>query len=433
MSAATRPPAPATLSVAFELGNTEWKLAMTTTLEHAPLVRTIPARDLARLDAELARAKAHFGLVAAAPVRSCYEAGRDGFWLHRALARCGIANVIVDSSSIEVNRRRRAKTDRLDACKLVTMLLRAAGGEKRVWSVVNVPTVAEEDRRQVHRELLFARRDRSRHTNRIKGLLANHGVPLARLRDLPTHLATARLWDGSTLPPLVCARLEREWETVRGYTTRIRALKHERRALLRVSDDRAIAQVRQLNQLRGVGIDGAWLYVMEFFAWRQFRNRRQVGGLAGLTDTPYQSGDSQHEQGISKAGNRWVRALAINTAWAWLRYQPQSGLAQWYRRKLSHGNSRLRKIGRRLGAEAVDRVLALLGDGRRPGGCRAPSLTRTEDGTAADWWERPALAGGSAGLGPVHRTLEGVRSPRRFDLALGRIHQVRVLGLGRHG
>lgn len=350
MSATTRPPASphasSTLSVAFELGNTDWKLGMTIALESAPLVRTMPSRDLLRLDAELARAKAHFGLPLAAPVRSCYEAGRDGFWLHRALLSRGIANVIVDSSSIEVNRRRRrTKTDRLDACKLVTMLLRAAVGEKTVWSVVNVPTVAEEDRRQVHRELLFARRDRSRHTNRIKGLLANHGVPLASLRELPTHLTTARLWDGSALPPLLVARLEREGETTRAYTTRIRALKHERRALLRVSDDPAIAQVRQLNQLRGVGIDGAWLYVMEFFAWRQFRNRRQVGGLAGLTDTHYQSGDSHHEQGISKAGNRWVRALAINTAWAWLRYQPQSALAQWYRRKFGHGNSRLRKIG----------------------------------------------------------------------------------------
>jgi len=346
MSAATRPPTSSTLSVAFELGNTEWKLAMTIDLESSPLVRTLPARDLLRLDAELVRAKAHFGLPLGAPVRSCYEAGRDGFWLHRALLSRGIANVIVDSSSIEVNRRRRrTKTDRLDACKLVTMLLRAAGGEKKVWSVVNVPTVAEEDRRQIHRELLFARRDRSRHTNRIKGLLANHGVPLSRVRDLPTHLASARLWDGSALPPLLVVRLEREWETTRAYTTRIRALKHERRALLRITDDPAITQVRQLNQLRGVGIDGAWLYVMEFFAWRQFRNRRQVGGLAGLTDTHYQSGDSHHEQGISKAGNRWVRALAINTAWAWLRYQPQSALAQWYRRKFGHGNSRLRKIG----------------------------------------------------------------------------------------
>ena len=132
---------------------------------------------------------------------TCYEAGRDGFWLHRYLARGGIVNRIVDSASIEVNRRRRrTKTDRLEAVKLVTMLIRDATGEPRVWSVVRVPSVVEEDRRQVHRELLFARRDRSRHTNRIKGLLAAQGVPLARIQNLPAHLMTARLWEGETAP-----------------------------------------------------------------------------------------------------------------------------------------------------------------------------------------------------------------------------------------
>jgi transposase len=343
--AATRPDG-STLFIAFELGNTEWKLAMTISLEHAPLVRAMPARALPTLTAELARAKAHFGLPPSAPVESCYEAGRDGFWLHRYLGSRGVANRIVDSSSIEVNRRRRrTKTDRLDACKLVTMLLRAAAGERKVWSVVNVPTPGAEDRRQIHRELLFARRDRGRHTNRIKGLLAAHGVPLLRIRELPTHLVQARLWDGTPLPPLLCARLEREWETVGTYTRRIRALKQARRAVLAASDDPAIAQVRQLTRLRGVGLDSAWLYVMEFFAWRQFRNRRQVGGLAGLADAHYQSGDLQHELGISKAGNRWVRALAIQTAWAWLRFQPHSQLARWYQRKFGTGNSRLRKIG----------------------------------------------------------------------------------------
>lgn len=344
--AATRPPVSSTLYLAFELGNTEWKLAMTTRVDQVPLVRTMPARDLKTLETEIARAKAHFALPVTAPVCSCYEAGRDGFWLHRYLVSRGIANRIVDSSSIEVNRRRRrTKTDRLDACKLVTMLIRAESGEQKVWSVVNVPMLTEEDRRQVHRELLFARRDRGRHTNRIKGLLASQGVPLARIQELPGHLVTARLWDGTPLPPLLCARLEREGETVVAYTTRIRALKQERRALLQTPDDPAIAQVRQLNQLRGIGIDSAWLYVMEFFAWRQFRNRRQVGGLAGLTDTHYQSGDLQHEQGISKAGNRWVRALAINTAWAWLRYQPKSALARWYQKRFGKGSSRVRKIG----------------------------------------------------------------------------------------
>ena len=343
---ATRPRVRPTLFVAFELGNAEWKLAMTTSIEQAPLVRTMPARERTTLQADLVRAKIHFGLPATAPVRSCYEAGRDGFWLHRYLTGAGITNSIVDSASIEVNRRRRrTKTDRLDACKLATMLIRAEAGERKVWSVVKVPTPTDEDRRQVHRELLFARRDRGRHTNRIKGLLAAQGVPLARIQELPSHLVTARLWDETPLPPLLRVRLAREWDTVLGYTARIRVLRQERRALLKATDDPAIAQVWQLNQLMGIGIDSAWLYVMEFYAWREFRNRRQVGGLAGLTDTHYQSGDLQHEQGISKAGNRWVRALAINTAWAWLRFQPTSALTRWYQAKFGSGSSRVRKIG----------------------------------------------------------------------------------------
>lgn len=346
LPATTRPRSLSTLYVAFELGNTEWKLAITPTLDHTPRMCTIPARDLKALAREGAQAKKHFGLPASATVQSCYEAGRDGFWLHRYLESHGVHNRIVDSSSIEVNRRRRrTKTDRLDARKLVTMLIRADSGEKNVWSVVKVPTVTEEDRRQVHRELLFARRDRGRHTNRIKGLLAGQGVPLARIQDFPTHVLTARMWNGELLPALLCARLQREWDTVLQYSVRIRALKKERRALLKAMDDPAIAQVRQLHQLRGIGVDSAWLYVMEFFAWRQFRNRRQVGGLAGLTATHYQSGDLQHEQGISKAGNRWVRALMINTAWAWLRFQPQSALARWYETRFGNGSSRVRKIG----------------------------------------------------------------------------------------
>jgi transposase len=153
------------------------------------------------------------------------------------------------------------------------------------------------------------------------------------------------LWDGSPLPARLRARLEREWATVLAYRARIRALIAERRVLLRATEDPAIAQVHQLHTLVGIGIDSAWLYVMEFFAWRRFRNRRQVGGLAGLTDTHFRSGDLKHQQGISKAGNRFVRALAINVAWAWLRFQPRSELARWYQRKFGTGNDRVRKIG----------------------------------------------------------------------------------------
>jgi transposase len=342
----TRPSTRLTLHVAFELGNTDWHLAMTPDIERLPRRRTIPARGLAQLHQELAAAKQHFGLPAAAGVASCYEAGRDGFWLHRYLTAHGVRNLVVDSSSIEVNRRQhRAKTDRLDAEKLVTMLIRAAGGERRVWAVVRPPADRDEDRRQVHRELLCTRRDRARHTNRIKGLLASQGIVLDTLRALPTRLRTARRWDGSPLPPLLTARLAREWDVRCHADARLQLLRRERRQLLDAPDDPAIAQVRQLHALRGIGLDGAWLYVMEFFAWREFQNRRQVGGLAGLGDTHYQSGDLAHQQGISKSGNRWIRSLAINTAWGWLRYQPQSDLAQWYQQKFGHGTSRQRKIG----------------------------------------------------------------------------------------
>ena len=338
-------PAP-TLYLAFELGNRDWKLGFTTGFGQPPRERTIAARDLAALATELTQAKRRFALPAEAPVLSCYEAGRDGFWLHRALAAQGIANLVVDSSSIEVNRRRRrAKSDRLDVRKLLTMLLRYATGERRVWHVVHVPTPPEEDRRQLHRELLTTKRDRARVTNRIKGLLAGQGVCLATLARFGTELPAVRTWDGTPLPPALTRRLEREWQKVRHLTTQIRALQAERRALLHTSADPAVRQVRQLLALRAIGLESAWLYVMEFFSWRQFANRREVGGLAGLTPTPYQSGDLQREQGITQAGNRLVRAMAIEIAWAWLRCQPESALARWYNARFGHGSSRVRRIG----------------------------------------------------------------------------------------
>jgi transposase len=167
------------LHLAFELGWTHWKLAFTIGFGQKPRQRTIAARDLAALDQEIAKAKKRFQLADAAPVVSCYEAGRDGFWLHRYLTARGITNVIVDSASIEVNRRkRRVKSDKLDADKLVNQLMRYRAGERKVWSVVWVPSVADEDQRQLHRELQELKDDQTRHNNRIKGLLASQGLAL---------------------------------------------------------------------------------------------------------------------------------------------------------------------------------------------------------------------------------------------------------------
>jgi transposase len=140
-------------------------------------------------------------------------------------------------------------------------------------------------------------------------------------------------------------RLAREWERVSFYNELIGRLEAERRELLRTSSDRGVQQALQLNELRGIGINSAWLYGMEFFGWRAFRNGKQVGALAGLAPTPFQSGESEREQGMSKAGNRHVRAMAIEIAWGWLRFQPQSALSKWYERRFGHGSRRLRKIG----------------------------------------------------------------------------------------
>ena len=171
---------PGTLYVAFELGSTKWTLGFTTAPAQHARVRVMAAGDLRALEQELRRAKVRFGLALETPVRSCYEAGRDGFWLHRWLLEQGIANVVVDSSSIEVNRKaRQAKTDRLDVRKLLSLLLRWTAGERKAWSVVHVPSPAAEDDRQLTREMDAVRADRTRVRNRIQGLLATQGVRLS--------------------------------------------------------------------------------------------------------------------------------------------------------------------------------------------------------------------------------------------------------------
>jgi transposase len=335
-----------TLYLAFELGKTTWKLGFTIGVAQPPRERTIPAGELETLQQEVTRAKQRFGLPEDARVVSCYEAGRDGFWLHRSLVAQGVMNHVVDSASIEVNRRqRRVKTDRLDVHKLLTMLLRPMAGERKVWSVVRVPSVEEEDRRQLHRELTTAKQDRTRIINRIKGLLAGHGVQLSLQGDVEAQLDQVHQWDGSALPCALLRRLKRAWQQVGFLTTHIQTLEAERRALLHRREDPVLDQVRQLFTLRGIGVNSAWLYVMEFFAWRDFQTPKQVGALAGLTPTPSQSGQSRRELGIAKAGNRHMRAMAIEIAWSWRRFQPTSALTQWYEKRFGHGSARLRKIG----------------------------------------------------------------------------------------
>jgi transposase len=336
-----------TLMLAMELGETGWLLGFASAYGQKPLRRKIASRDRKALLHEVVRAKEVLGLDPRARVVSCYEAGRDGFWLHRFLVSQGVNSLVVDSSSIEVNRKkRRAKTDRVDLVALLDLLGRhLAGSAKPVWSVLRVPSVEDEDRRHLHRELKLAKKDRTRVSHRMKGLLSNHGQMLDLRGDLAAQLGAMRQWDGSALPAGLRGRLERSLEEYRYFTKRIEDLEAERRRILREEPGPVQAKVLQLYSLRALGINSSWMLTTEFFGWRDFRNGKQVGSMAGLTPTPFDSGRSAREQGIGKDGSRWVRGGAIELAWGWLRFQPQSALSKWYERRFGSGSKRLRKIG----------------------------------------------------------------------------------------
>lgn len=336
----------AILYLSLELGKARWKLGFSTGRAKRPRERMIEGGDVEALEREIGLALQKFRLPPETQVISCYEAGRDGFWLHRFLEAIGVTNYVVDSSSLEVKRRaRRMKTDRMDMGGLLRLLIRFVDGEREVWSVVNVPSPEAEDARHVHRELLALKRDRGRVTTRIRSLLATQGLSVEVSQGFETRLDQVRLWDELPVPTQLAERLKREWRRREWLSEQIRDVESERMRLLRTSHDPAVEKVRQLYMLRAIGINSAWLFVMEFFAWRAFTNRRQVGALSGLTPTPYQSGDSRQELGISKAGNAYVRWMAIEIAWAWLRYQPQSALSIWYRKRFANGGARMRRIG----------------------------------------------------------------------------------------
>ncbi len=298
------------------------------------------------LHTQIDRAKEKFKLAQACRVISCYEAGRDGFWIHRRLLEDGIENHVIDSSSIEVNRRqRRAKTDRIDVKGLLRLLQRYYGGEREVMSVVRVPTVEEEDQRRLHRERERLIKERGSHRARIQSLLVAHGLRLKIRSDFLEQLASAKSAGGYALGVDLVAELRREYERYHLVHDQIRALEAEQRTRVEEQAGKAMGQIAHLLQLKGVGQQSSWILVMAFFSWRAFRNQRQLASCAGLTPTPYASGDSEREQGISKAGNRQVRQLMIELSWLWLRYQPHSALTHRFNTRFAHGGKRMRRIG----------------------------------------------------------------------------------------
>ena len=333
------------LLLAFELSERTWKLGFTRGRGQRPRLRQIAAGAVDRLAEEVARAKVRLGLPASAPVVSCYEAGREGFWVHRYVVAQGWTNYVVDSSSIEVNRRaRRAKTDRLDLGGLLRLLERYVEGEERVWHIVRVPSEADEDARHLHRLRETVQQERTRLINRLHGLLTTHGVTVPLRVDFLARLAVARRWDGTPLPAGVGQRLRHVWAHLQFLDAQLAEV-DAARAALRVDPDTETGRcVGRLQQLQGIGSIGAWSLTTEIFGWRHIRNGRELGALVGVVPAPYQSGATSHDQGITRAGNRHVRRMIVQLAWSWLRYQPSSALSRWYRERFGRG-PRLRRIG----------------------------------------------------------------------------------------
>jgi len=336
----------ASLYMAFELADKKWKLAFSEGSRERQ--REIDADEKERIWEEIEKAKARFGLGDDVRIVSCYEAGRDGFWLHRYVESHGVENLVVDPSSIEVNRRkRRAKTDRLDAKKLLRLLMRYCWGDKEAWRVVRVPGVEEEDERHLHRELESLKKERTMHSNRIRSFLKLHGIRIdnPRKANFKEYLDSIRLWDGRGLGSGLKERLKREYDRLELVQSQIGFLEKERMRLVRLQETESMRRIGQMMALRGIGIESSWLLEKEFFGWRGFRNRKEVGALSGLTPTPYTSGESEKEQGISKEGNRRVRVMMTEIAWSWLRNQPKSKLSKWFNERYAGGGKRMRRIG----------------------------------------------------------------------------------------
>ena len=275
------------------------------------------------------------------------EAGLDGFWLHRLLEANGIESHVVDPASIAVDRRhRRAKTDVIDGEMLLRTLMAWARGERRVCSMVRPPSPDEEDRRRLTRERGTLLKERTQHTNRIKGLLAGQGIadydPLRK--DRLARLDALRTGDGRPLPERLKAEIRREIERVDLVVSQMAMVERERDALVGMTSDPAPETAAAvLVRLKGIGPELGSLIWLEAL-YRGFSNRRQIAAYAGLAPSPWQSGGTDREQGISKSGNRRLRHALVELAWFWLRHQPASALSVWFRARVGQGRGRIRRI-----------------------------------------------------------------------------------------
>ena len=337
--------------LAIELSKKSWIVAVNTPLSDKVGRHTLQACDWKGLLDLIGRIRTRVVEALNRPVEviSCYEAGYDGFWLHRVLEAHGVRNYVIDPASLQVDRRaRRVKTDNIDLGRLLRSLVAYLRSEPKVWSIVRVPSVAEEDDRRLHRERDRLINERVQHVNRIKGLCAVHGIydyeplrpnRLARLEQL-------RAADGCELPPRFKAEIMRELQRLELVLNMIKTIEAERDAIASTGKSSTHAnakKIQDLIKLKSVGPEIGTTLVGEVF-YRHFNNRQQLGSYVGLTPSHFQSGPSSRDQGISKAGNPKARTIMIELAWLWLRHQPNSPLSMWFRERVGTGKGRIRRI-----------------------------------------------------------------------------------------
>ena len=348
------PPAAADHAVrcllAIELSKKSWVVAINTPLADKISRHTLPGCDWTGLLELIQRVRTRVARELGRPVEmiSCYEAGYDEFWLHRLLEGQGVHSLVVDPASVQVDRRaRRAKTDRIDAERLLRSLMAYLRGEPKVWSVVRVPSVAEEDDRRLHRERHRLINERIQHVNRIKGLCAIHGIydyqPMRS--DRTRRLEQLRTGDGHALPPRLKAEIAHELQRLELVLRMLKEIDAERNAIAsaKMSAHTNAKKIQDLVKLKAIGPEIATVLTGEVF-YRAFNNRRELAGYVGLTPSHFQSGSTCRDQGISKAGNAKARTTMIELAWLWLRHQPDSAFSVWFRERVGNLKGRIRRI-----------------------------------------------------------------------------------------
>jgi transposase len=349
-----------TIFVAIELSQRSWLVTLHSPDKDRMSRHKVDAGDHAGLLAliERVRERAARALGAVPAVVSCYEAGYDGFWLHRRLLAAGITNHVFDPASIAVDQRaRRAKTDRIDGEQMLRTLMAYCRGEPRAVRIVRVPSSDQEDVRRDTRERDRLTKEQTAHSNRIKALLRLLGMPVGnpRRRDWLTWLAAQRDWQGQGVPPHLMAEIEREHARLMLVRGQLDALtRAPAPAELTPAAAEMARRSDQLFQLRSLGPAFSSKLTNEVF-YKDFRNRREVGSYFGLAPSPWQSGGTDREQGISKAGNPRARCAAIELAWLWVRHQPDSALTQWFRQRTVNASKR----GKRIAIVALARKLVV--------------------------------------------------------------------------